>query len=288
MENTARIYGNEIFFNFIEIDYSEVKNNPNLIKDIQQEKLAGFITKNVFSLQEVEEIKTALANIPQEEKRIGPMAELFHLPFTSASDSGDRLNAYINKAAALQKHRSAKAIDMLLTRFEQFFTAVGHPFEVQVTRLKNQGAACAAGNFRSFFPNKGGFYVHCEYFIQKKAPFYYQLVEPLSQEGQLSYLVQLQNSEVGGELTLYNMLWKDIQDKEKQEDNEYVIDKSGKRIYLKDVKHFSVNAQPGDVVVFSGGPIWHRVEDILGTKPRITYGGFLKFTADGKGLRYWG
>jgi hypothetical protein len=40
-------------------------------------------------------------------------------------------------------------------------------------------------------------------------------------------------------------------------------------------------------VIFRGGPIWHRVEDIHGPLSRITFGGFLNITEDGKGIRYY-
>jgi hypothetical protein len=66
-----------------------------------------------------------------------------------------------------------------------------------------------------------------------------------------------------------------------------VIDARGNTIYLKDVEQFTVKPLAGDVLIFSGGPIWHRVEDIKGDTSRITYGGFLNFSKDGKELFYW-
>jgi len=97
----------------------------------------------------------------------------------------------------------------------------------------------------------------------------------------------MQNSESGGELTIYDMLWDNVKSKASPEENNYVIDEAGRDLYLKDVRSFSVRPKVGDILIFAGGPIWHRVENIKGTIPRITFGGFLNFSKDGKELFYW-
>ena len=104
---------------------------------------------------------------------------------------------------------------------------------------------------------------------------------------QLSYFLVLQESEKGGELSIYDMLWDQVKRKENPENNEFVIDDKDNHIYLKDVESFAVKPKPGDILIFSGGPIWHRVEDIKGSIPRITFGGFLNFSKDNKELYYW-
>jgi hypothetical protein len=43
----------------------------------------------------------------------------------------------------------------------------------------------------------------------------------------------------------------------------------------------------GDLVVFGGGWRWHRVEDVRGTRPRVTYGGFGGLSTDGRCLHVW-
>jgi hypothetical protein len=83
------------------------------------------------------------------------------------------------------------------------------------------------------------------------------------------------------------MTWKDVIGKATPTENESVIDAKGNTIYLKDVRQFTVKPLPGDILVFSGGPIWHRVENIKGDTPRITFGGFLNFSKDEKELFYW-
>jgi len=83
------------------------------------------------------------------------------------------------------------------------------------------------------------------------------------------------------------MLWKDVKRKKSADENDSVIDDNGNTIMLKDLRSFSVKPMPGDILVFSGGPIWHRVENIKGETPRITFGGFLNYSKDDKELFYW-
>jgi len=66
-----------------------------------------------------------------------------------------------------------------------------------------------------------------------------------------------------------------------------VLDKEGKKIIIKDLINLKLRPQPGDLLMFYGGYIWHRVEDIEGNTPRITLGGFLNFSKDDKELYYW-
>ena len=76
-----------------------------------------------------------------------------------------------------------------------------------VVFIKANSKKCAPGNFRVFNVGQGGLYVHCGYLFQEKSPFYYKVVEPMKQDGQLSYFLLLQNAEKGGELALYDLLW---------------------------------------------------------------------------------
>ena len=106
-------------------------------------------------------------------------------------------------------------------------------------------------------------------------------------DDQLSYFLMIQHPHSGGELTIYDLLWDTVKRKETMENNDFVIDDNDNKIYIKDTRKFAVDPQPGDIVLFAGGPIWHRVEDIGGTIPRITLGGFLNFSKDNTELYYW-
>jgi hypothetical protein len=123
--------------------------------------------------------------------------------------------------------------------------------------------------------------------FQEQSPVYYQAVESMKKEGQLSFFIVMQQPESGGELTLYDMVWEHVNGKDFPENNEFVLDKNGSKVFLNDVESKKFNPEPGDLLIFYGGKIWHRVEPIMGTKPRITLGGFINFSDDKKKCFYW-
>ena len=44
------------------------------------------------------------------------------------------------------------------------------------------------------------------------------------------------------------------------------------------VHRYFVKPEPGDLLLFAGGNVWHRVEKVAGFKSRITLGGFIAET----------
>jgi len=44
---------------------------------------------------------------------------------------------------------------------------------------------------------------------------------------------------------------------------------------------------PGDMILFQGGQLWHRVATVEGAKDRITFGDFLGFFKDKNKIAYW-
>jgi hypothetical protein len=289
MENTERIYGDEIFFAFMEYEYDAIDKHSDLIKKIRTKELDGFIVRNLLSTAEVEQIKSALETLPTSALMLTPSGKIFPNPFATITNSVETLDTYYKKLAILQSFRQENnAIDLLLGRLNTLISMVGADYDVSIPSNKLKDKAVAPGTFRFFFPNMGGLHVHCGNLFQTQSMFFYSLIKNnIDMDDQLSYFIVLQQSEEGGELTIYDMLWQDVKRKESPENNEFVIADNNQKIYMNTQKSFAVRPKPGDILIFSGGPIWHRVEDIKGESPRITFGGFLNFSKDDKELYYW-
>jgi hypothetical protein len=289
MDNNKRVYGEDIFFDFIEVPFSNIEQSGGLVSKIKNNEIAGFIMTEVFTSEQVEEIKISLQSLNKDVFMPTPSGKVFPAPFAVITNAEERLEEYYNKLQAFDKYKNSVAVIKMFTeRLDYFFksVAVNYKVSVPVNRIKDREVAL--GTFRLFYPNMGGLHVHCGNLFQAQSMFYYSLVKnDIDMNDQLSYFVVLQQSEKGGELTIYDMLWDNVKRKESPENNEYVIDDSNNSIYVKDLKSFAVKPKPGDILVFSGGPIWHRVEDIKGISPRITFGGFLNFSKDDKELFYW-
>lgn len=287
--NTARIYGDEIFFNFIEVPFEELEQRGDLVGQIKSRELDGFITKNVFTAAEVNDMKNFLSNLNESEFMPTPSGKMLPAPFAIITNTAERLEAYYEKLSLFDKHKETNSsIGNLACKLDSFFKSAAKNYRVSIPLNKVKDKEVAPGTFRMFYPNMGGLHVHCGNLFQAQSMFYYSLIKnDINMDDQLSYFVVLQQPDAGGELTIYDMLWDKVKRKESPENNEFVIDDNDKPIYVKDVRSFAVKPQPGDILVFSGGPIWHRVEDIKGTIPRITFGGFLNFSNDNKEVYYW-
>jgi hypothetical protein len=288
-QETATIKGKNIFFNFIEVPIEKLSESGHLVKQVKSKEIDGFVVRNVLSAQEVNDVLAALQKPLDELALATPSGKNFPAPFAIMTDSGERLDAYFKSLDTLNEWKTCNpALKLVHDRMDIFFKSVGKDYEVSIPINKIKGQHVSAGCYRQFFKGKGGLYVHCGNLFQQQTEHYYSLlVNDIDMNDQLSFFLKLQNSEEGGELTIYDMLWEDFVAKSSQAENETVIDAKGNTIYLKDVEQFTVQPLAGDVLIFAGGPIWHRVEDIRGDTSRITYGGFLNFSKNEKELFYW-
>jgi hypothetical protein len=142
------------------------------------------------------------------------------------------------------------------------------------------------------YPPKGGFIAaHCGNYFQQEFPdFYKHLGSQIEVKNQLSYFVTIQKPEKGGELTLFDLLWEEGQTKvDPNEDNELILPGNQKLDITQNgsLKRRKIEPDAGDLLLFSGGRIWHRIEPIIGQIPRITLGGFLAYSEPTNKLFYW-
>ena len=288
-EQASTIIGERIFFNFIEVPFDKLSESGDLIKKLKTGEIHGFVLKNLFSKDEIAAILQAIEKPLEKDAMNTPSGKMFPAPFAIITNSGERLDAYYESIKTIHDLMDeVPAVQLVRDRIEQFFRSVGKDYKVSVPINKVKGIPVSEGCFRVFYKDRGGLFVHCGNLFQQQSEYYYSLLSnDIDMNDQLSFFFNLQNTEVGGELTIYDMLWKDVIGKATPDENDSVIDAKGNTIYLKDVEQFTVKPQPGDILVFAGGPIWHRVENIKGDTPRITYGGFVNFSNDGKEIFYW-
>ena len=126
-------------------------------------------------------------------------------------------------------------------------------------------------------------FLHCTTGYRHLAP----LVDP---ETHLSYFVTLSAADAGGELILYDLQWSETQwpdtDKSGRDRTGTVGDKPIASV-MEDYDQMSLNPGPGDLVLFDGGRILHRVSTVKGNRRRITIGGFVACSCDLKKVYYW-
>jgi len=113
-------------------------------------------------------------------------------------------------------------------------------------------------------------------------PAYAHLRDIARMRDSLSYFVTAQAPEAGGELLLYELEWDDtpadVRASSMSPERDELLERFAGR---------AIVPGPGDMVLFTGGRIWHRVVPVRGGRPRVTVGGFVAESRDGADLYYW-
>ena len=289
-------------YNFRILTMEELLKYPDAIHDMFVGKLDGFLIKNVLSQEEVTFLLNTVEKIKSENMDVAYTDVGFTYPpifaeYTRRIDSlsdeekDAEINNYFKKAAEFNHNfeqlNSVNAFGLIT----DLFTSLGGGRKVCVPRGVNDVGEYPFATFRYLIPNGGLMSVHCgNYFGKTFKETYSHLTTLVSVENQMSFFFMLNEPEEGGELSLFNFRWEDGQTKkDPAEDNEIILPDGTKRYVQTDPTILKNKLRPekGDMILFQGGNIWHRVEKVRGQLPRITFGGFLSLNYSGDTIYYW-
>ncbi|HXH18606.1 MAG TPA: hypothetical protein VNJ07_05940 [Chitinophagales bacterium] len=117
---------------------------------------------------------------------------------------------------------------------------------------------------------------HCEKYLLSLYPFCKKILADCNVDTDIhySYFVQLTNPQKGGELVLLKTGWNETK---KKNDflTETLVSEEGIATDLKDIEKYPLRLNPGDLLIFDGGNIWHAISPIESDDERITFGGFI-------------
>jgi hapalindole-type alkaloid chlorinase len=258
------------------------------MNDIYQRKIDGFLIKNVLSPQEADTIVSNLCNENKDYRLENPVGYSIPLPFAIAKDE-QTVSKYLKGAEYfIKESKNVFKVD-IIDKIENIFRQMSGGRKIQIPEGKYSGTHLAPSNIRVLYPYFGGIHLHCGNYFQNEFPSFFDFLSyKVHLINQLSYFIMLNPPENGGELTIYDMEWKDVQTKASLQENDVVtklID--GSPLMMDQVKRMYIKPSKGDMIMFAGGEIWHRVEDIEGKESRVTVGGFMGFSKDDKAIYYW-
>jgi len=281
-------------YKMLEIDVSELDNYPNGLDDIMARNIDGFLIRNAVTLDAVEKLMKHYDNLDASEKFEVNNGMIQHpAPFSLIEQkSGNSKDSLINF------HKEAEV------RWEKFPQLSGVDFVGEMKSIiekisgkrpvappkgtENEGIYNPA-TYKYLVPGQGEFKAHCGNYFHNEFPFIYQHMKEISIiKDQMSYFVMLSPSSSGGELTLYDIEWSDAEIR--KSGDTILVTHDGKEVDLLDEKKLArkkLTPRPGDMIVFAGGQIWHKVEVAQGEKPRRTIGGFLTYAKDDKSIYIW-
>lgn len=279
------------FYDFRHINVSDLEKYPNGLKDIQNRKLDGVIIRQVLT---PEEVQTIVSNIEIQKENIQNKVRTgYTFPrayFDADKNKGDG-NPFENNFIEWAKWRNAFpemfGVD-IEARITSVFQKMAADKQVVILNGPKEIGSYIPATIRVFHPHMGGIPVHCGNMFEELLPTLYKdLMSKVITKNQMSYFIQLQTPQRGGELTIYDLEWipgqASIDENEIKLNDGTVIDTAVEGV----IEKYALKINPGDMLIFAAGEIWHRVETPLGKSDRITVGGFLGFTKDGKSVSYW-
>lgn len=287
-------------YDFKYIDPGQIDEFPNGMKDMHVRKFDGMIIKGFLSPSEIESIKNGFNELPKEDlvhiKEGRAYPPVFAQVLRNVEGKPDDVNNigkftdYFAKCESYSNSFSKKFGVDFKQKIEDVFSRMGGGRSVDVPKGFNGQGRYTFCTMRCLIPETGEMSVHTgNYFRESCSEFYEHLETQVKTYDQLSFFVTLQKAEAGGGLTLYDIEWKGGQTKDNPGENRYVRDVDGKLIDIQSVgrKTLTLTPEAGDLLLFNGAQIWHRVEIVKGQRDRMTIGGFIGFSEDDKEILYW-
>lgn len=272
------------FYKFLEVD-AKATPDAQMGKELLTEELTGLIIRNFLSEEEVASILEGLKELQKENKTIVNDGFISY-PMSFAQYTQMRLSGtmsekdYVNVAHHLRHTFPDKfGVDVEGRIAKYLSTLFG---EAGITPIHNPefNDYLVPFTFRELLPGKGELIAHCENLFFDEFPQFFDWLRKMNiKDNKLSYFLTLQNTEEGGELCCFELNWKDV--KKRFEAN--ILQRTDGRIIDLDsesspVEKTYIKPNAGDLLLFGGGNVWHRVEKVKGGSSRVTLGGFIAET----------
>ena len=267
-------------FVFLTIDQLSALSSAQM-QDLLDEKVTGILFKGFLNEAEVALALKGVQNQDSSEKtKINEGFYSFPLTFaqfTQLHAAGQlSLEQYAHIAQKLLQNQVQQFGTDIVGKLQELLLQFT-PFQ-QVTPLLNKenNQALVPFTVRELLPGKGELIIHCENLFFDEFPQFFSLLQQLDiKDNKLSYFITLSAAESGGELCCFDLNWSSVKkrlddahlENEQQQSIDIVNDPSVGRIFIK--------PEPGDLLLFAGGNVWHRVEKVAGQNSRITLGGFI-------------
>jgi hypothetical protein len=265
---------------WLEFDAAEAERHRSLVDDIMGQKVAGVTVTGVFTPDETARaVEVMEANRAQETPVV--FGTVLGRPLMQSGMSRDRTQ-HLDEA----QHFRPIFADMFGVdpheRLADLLRTLSSGLEL--TAPAEDGRMYNPGQIRIMEPGGGGLPAHAgnEFLVSNKDGSASHLWETTDALDHMSYFVMLQRAEEGGELSVFDKLWLDSRETEAG-----AVPLTHDADEFDELPHLTINPEPGALVLFWAGRRWHRVEEVHGTLPRLTYGGFIAPSQDHRELHCW-
>lgn len=288
IENKKPRMSDDPLYNILNLDVSELPGYPTAINDIHSRKIDGMLIRGVLSEEEVNTILSNYKNVEPGDIVHRPEIAIYPRGFAAYYDEeGENLENYFKHGQKFNETFPGIFKVDLEARFRKVFGELSNGLPFAAAPAFNGVGSFAFSQIRNMKPNHGALPLHCGNVFQAMyEDFYADLKKIADIRNQMSFFVMLQQPDMGGELTLYDIIY-ELGQKMIPFDEMSLVDGKVVSIHDKDLKRKVLNPMPGDMIIFSAGPIWHKVEAIVGSRDRVTVGGFFAFSLNHDAINSW-
>ncbi len=276
----------EGMYNWKDVHVSQLGLFPNGFKEIFEGNLDGFLIRGVLSEEELQVFKGNFPNWKTEDQTAMPFGEYYGKKVNTTEGNFQllKLEDYFSLSDTFREELKDVFEFDIEKRIAETINAVAADCSVEVPANESNQSFIPA-SIRVCYPYKGAIGSHVGNDFNYKMPEIILLHDMAKLEGQLSFFILVEQPDSGGELALFDLVWPESPESitagtqlSNEERNEV----------LENLKTMHIQPKAGDMILFAGGRIWHRVKDIGGGKNRTTIGGFATFSKDEKKIFIWG
>lgn len=255
-------------------------DHRDLLRSLEHKEIDAVLVRSVFTPPEIERALGALEGLRAEAG-----AEMFgHVLGTPilqlGNDEKDRSRYFASTVSARRSYRRAFGFDP----HDRVASVLGEMSQSAPVSIPHDGPlGYNPGTIRWFLPGQGGLYPHAgnEFVDQNEQGALAHLLTINQVREWMSWFVVLQRPESGGTLTVFDLLH---EDRPPAADGG---DPTAREALFGGLARTSFDPEPGTLIAFCGGWRYHSIEQIGGSRPRITYGGFMRPDRTGQTLHLW-
>ncbi len=277
-------------YDFRRITMDNLGQYPNGIQNMQERSIDGFIIKNALMPEEVAILDKAIRALPESNLDIHFHNKGFAYPrpFSAlGAEVMDSKEFFLGLDKARTDFTSHFGVDVEARLFE-ILSKMSSGRKVAAPSPKTDPGDCMPFGIRFLSPESGVLEVHCGNLFHGSHSQFYDHIEGVNAYDQLSFFFMIQPSE-SSDLILLDRTWKSGQHKPNFDEKYLFTDENGKEVDCSEygINRMTIRLEPGDFLTFTGGPIWHLVEEVKGEKGRISVGGFIGFSEQGDAPLCW-
>ncbi len=284
--NTGGREGHPI--SIVEVDIDDLDAHSGAIEAIYDARQTGLVVRGAFSETLMEACATQLAGDGLDDEWSSPNAGMTGGEIRVVGDAATPTFTALSGPSVQSYAESAARHD---GRTRRIFGADARPTQHLQSLLSRLFAGRPAApadygddttwapyNFRALDPGQQIYTHHDDHY---RLGIYERMDADLDRSTVLSFFVTLQHPDAGGQLVLYSLWGSDPNPP--MLPTRFLDTEAIERRFDRQV----LNLRGGDLLVFDAGRHVHRVTPVEGSRPRMTFGGFITLDSGRTRLAFW-